>query len=152
VGVTRSRVIEEISRLAFSNISDVLSVENGQLIVREHTDFDRDTLSTIAEVAEAVNERGHRTLRVKQHDRLQALTLLARVLGLLINKTELSGPGGGPVAVEHVDHSARIRSRLDEIAKRLPAPTERPIIDVTPQAAKPSTLLAARIQAGKRGE
>jgi hypothetical protein len=34
------------------------------------------------------------TLRVKQHDRLAALQLLARVLGMLINKTELSGPSG----------------------------------------------------------
>jgi hypothetical protein len=71
---------------------------------------------------------------------------------MLINRQEISGPGGGPVEVDHVDHSARIRSRLDEIAKRLPAPTERRTIDVTPQAAKPSTLLAARIQAGKRDE
>jgi type IV secretory pathway ATPase VirB11/archaellum biosynthesis ATPase len=55
-----------------------------------------------------------------------------------------------------VDHSARIRSRLDEIAKRLRAPTDQPIItdqpivDVTPQKASPSAFLAARIQAGKR--
>ena len=30
MGVTRTRVIEEISRLAFSNIGDVLSVEDGK--------------------------------------------------------------------------------------------------------------------------
>ena len=59
-------------------------------------------------------------------------------------------PGGGPVEVDHVDHSARIRSRLDEIAKRLRAPIDQPIIDVTPQKALPSAFLAARIQAGKR--
>jgi hypothetical protein len=34
----------------------------------------------------------------------------------------------------------------------LQAQTERPNIDVTPQAAKPSALLTARIQAGKREE
>lgn len=73
VGATKSRVIEEISRLAFSNISDVLSVENGQLIVKEHVELDRDILSTIASVEESVNERGHRTLKVHQHDRLAAL-------------------------------------------------------------------------------
>jgi hypothetical protein len=43
VGATKSRVIEEISRLAFRNISDVLSVENGQLVVKEHAELDRDT-------------------------------------------------------------------------------------------------------------
>jgi hypothetical protein len=56
-GATRSRIIEEVSRLAFSNVADVLAVENGQLIVREHADLDRDTLSTVAEVSEVVNER-----------------------------------------------------------------------------------------------
>jgi hypothetical protein len=42
--------------------------------------LDRDTLSTVAEVTEVVNDKGYRTLRIKQHDRLAALQLLARVL------------------------------------------------------------------------
>lgn len=50
----------EDSRLAFSNISDVLSVENGQLVVKEHAELDRDTLSTMASIEESVNERGYR--------------------------------------------------------------------------------------------
>jgi hypothetical protein len=85
---------------------------------------------------------------VRQHDRLAALTLLARISSMLINRQEISGPGGGPVAVDHtIDHSARIRSRLDESARRLPAPTEKSItIDITPQKATPSALLAARLQ------
>jgi hypothetical protein len=45
---------------------------------------------------------------------------------MLINRQEISGPEGGPVAVEHVDHKTRILDRLDAIAKRLPAPTEQP--------------------------
>ena len=110
----------------------MLTVENGQLIVRDHADLDRDTLSTVAEVTEVVNDKSYRTVRVKQHDRLAALTLLARISGMLINRQEISGPGGGPVAVEHVDHKTRILDRLDAIAKRLSAPTEQPIIDVTP--------------------
>jgi hypothetical protein len=73
---------------------------------------------------------------------------------MLINKTELSGPGGRPVEVDHtIDHSARIQSRVDEIAKRLPAPSEQPIIDVTPtRQASPVALPAARIEAGRREE
>jgi hypothetical protein len=45
-------------------MSDVLSVENGQLIVKDHADLDHDTLSTVAEVTEVVNDKGYRTLRV----------------------------------------------------------------------------------------
>jgi hypothetical protein len=64
IGATRTRIIEEISRLAFSNVADVLTVENGQLVVKEHAELDRDTLSTVADVSEVVNEGGLRTLRV----------------------------------------------------------------------------------------
>jgi hypothetical protein len=105
--------------------------------------LDQEPCSSIAHA-----QKGYRTLRVKQHDRA-ALTLLARVLGMLINRSEISGPGGKPVEVDHsVDHSARIRSRLDEIAKRLPAPSEQPmpIVDVMPQKATPGALLAARLR------
>jgi hypothetical protein len=96
VGVTRSRIIEEVSRPAFSNVSQVLEVRDGVLIVKDHADLDPDTMSTIAEVREAVNDKGFRTLHVRQYDRLQALTLLARVSGMPINKTEPSGPAGSP--------------------------------------------------------
>jgi hypothetical protein len=67
---------------------------------------------------------------------------------MLINKTELSGPGGKPVEIDHsINHAARIRSRLDAIAARLPAPTEQPIIDVTPRVgASPSAVLVGRIK------
>jgi hypothetical protein len=84
--------------------------------VRDRDQLDRDTLSTIAEVTEVVNERGYRTLRVKQHDRLAPLTLLARISVMLINRQEISGPGGEPVEVGH--HAASIRSWLEAIAKR----------------------------------
>jgi phage terminase small subunit len=151
MGVTRARIVEEVSRLAFSNIGDVLTIENGEVIVKDHAKLNRDTLSTIAEVREVANDKGYRTIHIRQHDRLQALTLLARISGMLINRQEISGPGGGPVEIDHtVDHSARIRSRLDEIARRLPVRTE-PIIDVTPQKGSPSAMLGARLNAvGKR--
>jgi Terminase small subunit len=146
-GATHSRIIEEISPLAFSNVADVLTVEGGQLVVKEHAELDRDTLATIAEVSEVINDKGHRTLRVKQHDRLQALQLLARIMGMLINRQEVSGPGGKPVEVERRDHRANIMARFEAMANRLPAPREQPVvIDVTPQKASPSALLAARLR------
>jgi phage terminase small subunit len=74
---TKSRVIEEVSRLAFSSIADVLTVRDGALVVHDHADLDRDTLATIASIEENMNERGYKTLKVRQHDRLAALQLLA---------------------------------------------------------------------------
>jgi phage terminase small subunit len=149
---TRSRIIEEISRLAFSNVADVMEIKDGHLVVRDHADLDRDTLSTVASIEEHINDKGYSTLRIKQHDRLAALTLLARISGMLINRQEISGPGGGPVEVEHTDYRERITRRLDEMAKRVAPPTELPIIDVTPQKVSPAALLAAGLREGGERE
>jgi phage terminase small subunit len=169
-GATRSRIVEEISRIAFSNVADVMEIKDGHLIVRDHADLDRDTLSTVASIEEVVNDKGYRTLRVRQHDRLQALTILAKVTGLMINRQEISGPGGAPVQVDQVDHRQRIMDRFNQmadrvradrekefdqeverrmrerLAPRLPGPTEQPITDVTPQKVSPAALLAARLR------
>jgi len=48
----------------------------------------------VQSVEEVISEKGFRTLRVKQHDKLAALSLLAKVLGMLTNKMEISGPTG----------------------------------------------------------
>jgi hypothetical protein len=92
-GASKSRVIDEISSIAFAEPSEAISVS----------------------------------------DKLAALSLLSKVLGLMVHKQEISGPGGQPMRVD-VDASnacARIEYRLGEIAKRhaaeLPAPNERPI-------------------------
>jgi hypothetical protein len=113
-------VLEEVSRLAFSNISQVLEVKDGALIVKDHASLDEGVLSTVAAVEEHINDKGYRTLRVKQHDRLAALSLLAKILGMNTSKVEVSGPKGGPVRLD-VDASsarARIESRLAQIARR----------------------------------
>ena len=66
-------------------------------------------------------------------EKLNALALLSKVLGLQVHKTEVSGPGGQPMALtlEASSARARIESRLGEIARRkaaaLPAPAEPPI-------------------------
>jgi hypothetical protein len=107
---------------------------DGQLVIKDHASLDEDVLSTIAAVEEHINDKGYRTLHVKQHDRLAALSLLAKLLSMNTNKVEVSGPGGQPVQVDHnlaVGARARIEGKLDAIARRqaaeLPAPSERPI-------------------------
>jgi hypothetical protein len=55
----------------------------------------RDTLSTIASIEEMTNDKGYHTLRVKQHDRPQALTLLAKISGMLITSKRLAGRAAG---------------------------------------------------------
>jgi hypothetical protein len=70
--------------------------------------------------------------QVSVGDKLQALALLSKVLGLMVHKQEISGPGGKPVTLTLEASTARerIEARLAEIAKRLPA--ELPALDRAP--------------------
>jgi hypothetical protein len=56
------------------------------------------------------------TLKFKLYDKQSAITNLAKLLQLLVDRQEVSGPNGGPVEV--VDHKARITDRLNGIARR----------------------------------
>ena len=73
-------------------------------------------------------------------EKLNALALLSKVLGLMVNRQEISGPGGAPVQLD-VDASsarARIESRLNDMASRLPSarvrePAQRLVLEVLDQ-------------------
>jgi hypothetical protein len=52
------------NELAFSNVADVLEVKDGELVVKDHAELDRDTLSTIASVEERVNQHGYRSISI----------------------------------------------------------------------------------------
>jgi hypothetical protein len=50
--VTRFRVLDELAKLAFSSISDVLEIKDGQLVVKDHADLTEDQLAAVASVEE----------------------------------------------------------------------------------------------------
>ena len=78
---------------------------------------------------------GAKTIKVKFHDKLGAIALLMKALGMNKSRVELSSPGGAPIQVETTHAvAARVLRRLDALAaKQLPAPIESPMmIDVTP--------------------
>ncbi len=47
-------------------------------------------------------ERTRNGIKITMRDKDAAVSNLARYLGMLVSKTELSGPGGGPVALAHI--------------------------------------------------
>ena len=98
----------------------MLEIKDGQLVVRDHASLTDDQLAAVQSVQEVINEKGFRSLRVKQHDKLSALALLSKVLGLMVHKQEIIGSGGAPVSLD-IDASnarARIVAKLDAIATR----------------------------------
>ena len=79
------RTIQEVKALAFSDIKDVVDYDGQSLRIRDFTDIDTRAIHTIERNLVVTNSQGivgHST-KVKLHDKVAALNLLARYLGML---------------------------------------------------------------------
>ena len=85
--VTADRVLNELARIAFSNMRDYWPREGGTLDLLR---LDEDRTGAIKEITidEKVDRAGvlHRRTHLKLHDKLGALTSLARHLGLFTDR------------------------------------------------------------------
>lgn len=80
-------VVEELVKLAFTNLSDVLAASDG-LKVKPFEELTPAQLAAIAEISETVNKYGT-TRKVKMHSKLQALDMLMKHLGGYVTASDL---------------------------------------------------------------
>ncbi|NHN93653.1 terminase small subunit [Acetobacter sicerae] len=80
--ITKENVLREFARIGFADVTDVVSIEDGQVHVKETDDLSEDARRAISEISETINERGDRTIKVKSHSKINALVQLAKHLGL----------------------------------------------------------------------
>jgi phage terminase small subunit len=134
-GVTQTTLLTELGAIARSRVTDVLGLKDGDLIVKDLSELTDEQLGAIEAIEEVLGPDGAKTLKIKFHDKLGAIALLMKALGMNKSRVELSGPGGAPIQVETTHAvAARVLQRLDALAaKQLPAPTESPLlIEATP--------------------
>ena len=78
-GITAEMISRELGRLAFANISDIVSWDGkGTLIIKASAELSPDVLAAVAEIAETESKTGRRLLRVKLHSKTTAIELLTR--------------------------------------------------------------------------
>jgi phage terminase small subunit len=82
-GVTSKRVIEELAKIAFSDVRNVLDEEGGLLPPSEWSD---DAAATVGSVELSTAGEFTTIQKIKQYDKLAALDKLARNLGLFENE------------------------------------------------------------------
>ncbi|MDQ7794136.1 MAG: terminase small subunit [bacterium] len=97
--VTADRVLKELARLAMSDMRQLMSWGPEGVSLRESSELSDDAAAAVAEVAEVKTLHGG-SLKLKLHSKERALELLARHLGLIVDRRELTGPGGGPILVK----------------------------------------------------
>jgi hypothetical protein len=97
-------------------LADVFDCDlDGDLVFKGSADLTAEQKVAVAEVVQERARDGGRTFKLKLYDKLSAMAHLAKLLNLLVDRQEISGPNGGPVEV--TDHRARIMDRLNAIAK-----------------------------------
>jgi phage terminase small subunit len=94
-GISADRVLEELAVIAFADLGELVQFGPGGIRIQDTEGLDTRAL---AEVTERTNRQGA-TITFKLLDKVAALTKLAQHLGLLVEKHEHTGPGGGPIAM-----------------------------------------------------
>ncbi|WP_207000721.1 terminase small subunit [Trinickia mobilis] len=88
--ITQDKVLREIARIALADPRKVMTWGPKGVDLVACDQLSEDDAAIIGEVSESFTENG-RTLKVKLNDKLRALDMLGRHLGLFKEKIELSG-------------------------------------------------------------
>lgn len=116
LNVSAERVVQELARIAFADTTHVIRVINGRVTVEETANLDDDQRAAIAEISETTNANGG-SLRVKLHDKVRALELLCRHLGILNDKLDVNAK----MEVESRDRELEALLAEDPEARKLAA-------------------------------
>lgn len=83
------RILEELMKIAFFDIRDVMSWTDGGVAFIDSNKINDNTAAAISEVVETVTAQGGQR-RVKMHDKLKALELLGKYAGMFKETVDIS--------------------------------------------------------------
>ena len=87
--VTQDRVVLELARIAFMDMSRLVKFEGGKMTITETAELAEDDRRALSELSESGTENG-RTRKVKVHDKLKALELLGKHLAMFTDRQEVA--------------------------------------------------------------
>ena len=88
--ISQDLVLEELRCIAFGDLRDAVDWGPGGVTLKSSAELTPEQAAAIAEVGETVTKGGGST-RIKRHDKVKALELIMRHLGMLNDKLNLSG-------------------------------------------------------------
>lgn len=102
--ISQDRVVKELARIAFADVTDYAYVMQAIIerdgvkvpvesaVIKETYDLTDDQRAAIASIKQGANG-----VEIKLHDKIKALELLGRHIGMFNDKLSLSGTDGGPL-------------------------------------------------------
>ena len=86
--VDEDLVIEELKRIAFSNMRDFADWTSGKVTFKGSEEMPKDYAVVISEISQTETLRGSQ-IKLKLHDKIKALEMLGKKLGLFNTKVEV---------------------------------------------------------------
>lgn len=113
--VTQDRVVKELAKVAFGDPRNVMTWGPGGVKLKDSAELTDDEAAFVSEVSETTTEHGG-SLKLKTNDKLKALELLGKHLGMFKEKVEVTGKDGGPVESQTVIvDDAAIKAAIAEL-------------------------------------
>lgn len=95
--ISIDKVVQELARVAFSDIQDFVNWNKEGVAIRDSKELNEDQSRAVSEIAEGIDGKNRRRVKVKLHDKVKALELLGKHLQMFVERQERSGPGGEPI-------------------------------------------------------
>lgn len=89
-GITADRVLAELANIAFADPRDLMEWGPDGVTLKDSASLTAGQSASVAEVAEGSGG----TLRLRKHDKVKALELLARHIGMFRDRVETEVSGG----------------------------------------------------------
>lgn len=89
--VTQDMVVQELAKIGFSDITDYLKVKNNHVEIFDTDNIPREKLAAIAEIKES-----NYGLSIRLYDKIRALELLGRHLGMFKDRVEVTADVNNP--------------------------------------------------------
>jgi len=112
-GITAERVVKELARIAFADPRRVFTWGADGVTLRDSAGLTDDEAAAVSEVSQTVTDTGG-SIRAKMHDKVKALELLSKHLGLFSERVEHSG-------AVRVGHEVALTPAVEELIKALRA-------------------------------
>ena len=101
LGISTDRILQEVAKVAFAKITDFVRWNGKVLEIIPSDEIDPDFAAAISSISIRNNAHGPQ-IQIKLHNKNEAIQMLMKHLGLLIERHELTGANGGPIEFSEV--------------------------------------------------
>lgn len=129
-GIKAEKVINELVRIAFSDLRRVASWNGEGIVYTDSDDLDDDTSAAIQAIEDKTTTRREqgtndeiekREIKIKLYDKVRALELLSKYLGLLKEDQKVSDPVGDAIKA----HQEALQHLIDDQAMQADGETPK---------------------------